>query len=346
MVTEGSSQGSLPDASPVVPSRARQDWTRPLGQFFIVHREVTIFAVLVVLIVFFAVKNGEFLTYDNIVTIGQYVAPVAVIGSGEVLLLTLGEIDLSAGQTFLMSAWITLWLQQDGIPIGWAITISLLCCAAVGAFNGLFTILFNVPSFVTTLGTYYALLGIVLIVSNDEQVSMVGITGRFGQIFGMSNWAEMFWALGIVVVLHVLLKAARFGWHVTATGGNKLGASEAGIPASRVKIWCFVIVALGAGFIGILDSIRVESLDPASPGTSMMFSAVSAAVIGGTALTGGRGTIIGAFLGACVLGVLNDGFELIGVSANTFTLMLGLVILAAMALNSRLGVLGSSRSGR
>jgi len=86
--------------------------------------------------------------------------------------------------------------------------------------------------------------------------------------------------------------------------------------------------------------------DPASPGSSMMFSAISAAVIGGTALTGGRGTIIGAFLGACVLGVLNDGFELIGVSANMFTLMLGLVILAAMALNSRLGVLGSSRSGR
>jgi ribose/xylose/arabinose/galactoside ABC-type transport system permease subunit len=91
-----------------------------------VHREVTIFAVLVVLIVFFAVKNGEFLTYDNIVTIGQYVAPVAVIGSGEVLLLTLGEIDLSAGQTFLMSAWITLWLQQDGIPIGWPSTSALL----------------------------------------------------------------------------------------------------------------------------------------------------------------------------------------------------------------------------
>jgi simple sugar transport system permease protein len=221
-----------------------------------VHREVTIFAVLVVLIVFFAVKNSEFLTYDNIVTIGQYVAPVAVIGAGEVLLLTLGEIDLSAGQTFLLSAWITLWLQQDGIPIGWAIVISLLCCVAVGLFNGLFTIMFNVPSFVTTLGTYYALLGVVLIVSNDEQVSMVGITGRFGQIFGMSNWAELFWALGIVVVLHVLLKGARFGWHVTATGGNKLGASEAGIPANRVKIWCFVIVALGAGFIGILVSTR------------------------------------------------------------------------------------------
>ena len=76
-----------------------------------------------------------------------------------------------------------------------------------------------------------------------------------------------------------------------------------------------------------------------------MFSAVSAAVIGGTALTGGRGTIIGAFIGACVLGVLEDGFSLIGVSANTFTLMLGLVILAAMALNSRLGVLASSTRG-
>ncbi len=129
--------------------------------------------------------------------------------------------------------------------------------------------------------------------------------------------------------------------HVTATGGNLLGAAEAGIPVRRIKVWSFMILAFGAGFIGLLDSIRIQSLDPASPGTTVMFSAVSAAVIGGTSLLGGRGTVIGATIGAIVLGVLEDGFNLIGVSANEFTLVTGLVILVAMAINVQLSRVGA-----
>jgi simple sugar transport system permease protein len=133
---------------------------------------------------------------------------------------------------------------------------------------------------------------------------------------------------------------------VTATGGNLLGASEAGIPTKRIKVWCFVILALIAGFIGILDGIRIGSLDPAAPGTQEMFLAVSAAVMGGTALTGGRGTILGTIFGAIVLGILEDGFNIIGVSANAFTLAEGLVILGAMAVNIQLNRVIISKGGR
>ncbi len=330
-----------PVPAPAAPSTARRGPAGALLRLFTSRREATIFIVAVAIIIYFAARTSAFYSYANIVTIVQYMAPIGVIGVGEVFLLTLGEIDLSAGQIFLISPWIVVWLQQAGLPIGWAITVSLLCCVVIGAINGLITVLLNVPSFVTTLGTYFSLLGLVLIVSNDAQADMPGTTGMFGQVFGISSWSEIGWALAIVVVLHVVLKRTRFGMHVTATGGNLLGAAEAGIPVRRIKVWSFMILAFGAGFIGLLDSIRIQSLDPASPGTTVMFSAVSAAVIGGTSLLGGRGTVIGATIGAIVLGVLEDGFNLIGVSANEFTLVTGLVILVAMAINVQLSRVGA-----
>jgi simple sugar transport system permease protein len=299
----------------------------------LLRRETAIFVVAVVLIVYFSVRNHNFYSYSNIVTIVQYIAPIAVIGAGEVLVLVLAEIDLAAGQTFLICPWIVYLLWHDGFPLGVAIVLSLACCLAIGAINGLITVLLNVPSFVTTLGVYFALLGIVLVYSGDTQADMPGVTGKFGQAFGINNWSEIGWGLAIVAVIWFVLKRTRFGLHVTATGGNILAAAEAGIPTKRVKVWCFMILAVAAGFIGIIDSIRIQSLDPAAPGTVEMFLAVSAAVIGGTALTGGRGTVLGTVIGAVVLGVLEDGFNLLGVSANAFTFAEGVVILVAMAVN-------------
>jgi simple sugar transport system permease protein len=312
----------------------------------VLRREAAIFFGAVIVIAYFCIRNSNFYSYTNIVTIAQYIAPIVVIGGGEVLLLVLAEIDLSAGQTFLLSPWIVYLLFTDGFPLGWAIFLSLLCCLAVGAINGLFTVLLNVPSFVTTLGTYFAMLGLVLIESGDEQADMPGNTGNFGQAFGISSWSEIGWALAIVGVLWFVLKKTRFGVHVIATGGNPLGAAEAGIRTRRIKVWCFMILALGAGFIGILDSIRIGSLDPAAPGTQEMFLAVSAAVIGGTALTGGRGTVLGTIIGAIVLGTLEDGFNLIGVSANAFILCEGLVILGLMAINVQLNKVITRKGGR
>ena len=306
-------------------------------QKILLRRETAIFAVAVVLIIYFSLRNQNFYSYANIITMVQYIAPIAVIGAGEVLVLVLAEIDLAAGQTFLISSWIVylLW-HEGGVPLGLAIILSLLCCLAIGAINGLITVLLNVPSFVTTLGVYFSLLGIVLVFSGDNQADMPGVTGKFGLAFGINNWSEIGWGMAIVAVIWFVLKRTRFGVHVTATGGNLLAAAESGIPTKRVTVWCFMILAFGAGFIGIIDSIRIGSLDPAAPGTSEMFLAVSAAVIGGTALTGGRGTVLGTIIGAIVLGVLEDGFILIGVSANAFIFAEGLVILVAMAVNVQL----------
>ena len=253
-VAAATSLVSHPGNSPVVPSGARRGWVGTVQRQLAAHREVTIFVVLVALVIFFSVKSAAFYSYDNVVTIGQYIAPIAVIGAGEVLLLTLGEIDLSAGEIFLFSAWVVYWLQADGVPIGWAITIALFCSIAIGAINGLFTILFNVPSFVTTLGTYYTMLGLVLIVSNDAEVTMVGSTGRFGQIFGTSNWGELLWAVGLVTMFADPAEGDRL--RVAHNGDGRQQARRRGVrhPCEPDQGLVFRAPCRSpAGFIGILD---------------------------------------------------------------------------------------------
>lgn len=299
--------------------------------------EITITIVLVVLVGYFSLRSSAFYSYTNIVTMLQYIAPIAVIGAGEVLLLDLAEIDLSAGQVFLTAPWFVVLLSHHGMPIGGGIAISLLLCVTVGAINGGLIVWLKVPSFVATLGTNYVLAGFVLIASSQIQTSMVGTTGTLGSVLGISNWSEPICALVIVLLVWALLKGTAFGLHVTATGGNELGAEEAGIAVRRVKILCFMVIAVIAGVIGIFDAIRIGSLDPAAPGLTVMLSGVSAAVIGGTALTGGKATVLGALIGAFVLGVLEDGFNLIGVSANWFILVEGAVILLAMTVNVQIG---------
>jgi simple sugar transport system permease protein len=214
----------------------------------------------------------------------------------------------------------------------------------IGAVNGLITVKLHVPSFITTLGMTFALEGIILIGSNGAPAVPVG-SGTMADILGLWTWSEAVWALAIVAVMHVLLRRTTFGLHTIATGGNLQSARESGIKVDLVKIWCFVLCSLLGGLIGILDGYHIGAIDPATDGLSFMFYGVSAAVIGGTALTGGRGTMIGACIGAIVLGVLEDGFLIMGVNSFAYDLVLGVAILVAMILNIQLERATARRRG-
>ncbi len=134
----------------------------------------------------------------------------------------------------------------------------------------------------------------------------------------MGEWgySETIWTIAIAAVMHVLLRHTRWGLHTIAAGANQLGASEAGIQVKRLKLGNFVIAALLAGFTGILEGSRITPIDPQAGGNQIMFLAVAAAVIGGTPLAGGSGTILGGLIGAAVLGILHDGFTLIGINVS------------------------------
>jgi simple sugar transport system permease protein len=300
------------------------------------RREIAIILVAAGLFLYFWTSTTAFATVDNFVTLTQFLAPIAVIGAGEAILLTAGEVDLSAGTAFIFFPFVVYYLwANSGVALPLAIIIALVCAAAFGLVNGLITTLLDVPSFVTTLGTLFALFGIQQITSNGVQET-ISPAGAGGSVLGSYSWAEILWALLFVAVMFVMLHQSRFGAHVVATGGNLLGASEAGIPVKRVKTWCFILVSVVSAYIGIVDSIRITTLDPGNDGTQEMFYAIAAAVIGGTALSGGRGTIVGAAIGAVVLGILFDGLYIKGVSAYYFQLVLGTAILIAMAANVQL----------
>jgi simple sugar transport system permease protein len=306
-------------------------------RLFLYQRELTPIVITIGLFIYFGITSGSSFTGTlSLASAAGFAGPIAAIAVGQVLLLVLAEIDLSAGQMFLFCPWVEYWLHNAGVPIVLAILIALAVVCLVGAVNGLITVLLNVPSFVTTLAMNFILFGVVLVGSKEAEGSPIPLSGQssFASSFmGNSNWSEIIWVAVITLLLAFVLTQTRFGTRIIATGGNLLGAAEAGVPIKRVKVWAFVISAFFAGLIGIVDAVKYGTLDPGNEGISYILYAVGACVIGGTALTGGRGTVVGAFIGAILLGVLEDGLTVAGISTDDFYIYVGVVIVVAMALN-------------
>jgi simple sugar transport system permease protein len=336
-------------------AQARDLGWRALGAFAR-RREASIFVVGLALVAYFSLRSSAFYEGDSIKNIGVYIAPLALIASGEVMLLICGEIDLSIGRVFALSPiimYLTSAPEPDGLglPIWIGVIFGLLAAAAVGFVNGFVTTVFRVPSFITTLGMLFFLNGINLRALHGFQVETPG-GSTFTKIFGGNSlWfnSEFWWAVTIVILLQIVLVRTRWGLHTIATGGNLIGASESGVNVRRIKIGTFMLASMLGGLAGIMDSVRITSILPLQGGPDIMFLGVAAAVIGGTSLLGGSGTIIGGFLGVCVLAILNIGFTTLGVSAFNFDLIIGLAILIAMLLNvqiqrlKNLGRLGRPR---
>ena len=308
-------------------------------RLFLYQRELTPILITIALFAYFTIRAGSTFTDQlSLSSAAGYAGPIGAIAVGEVLLLMLAEIDLSAGQVFLFAAWVEYWLHNLGLPLVVAIVLALVICCGVGAVNGLITVRLNVPSFVTTLAMNFILYGLVLIYSNYSQASPIPLSASSGfasKLMGAWRWSEILWVVAITILATLLLRRTRFGVRIIATGGNLLGAAEAGVPVRRVKVWGFVLCSFISGLVGIVDAVKYGSLDPGNSGVDYILYAVGACVIGGTALTGGRGTVIGAFIGAILIGILEDGLTLIGVSTNDFYVWVGVVIIFAMALNAQ-----------
>jgi simple sugar transport system permease protein len=312
------------------------------------RREASILVVLLVLVVYFSLRTNAFFGRENAQVIAEFSAPIAIIAAGEVMLLICGEIDLSVGNVYAFSAWIFYFAATDwGFPIWLAVIAGLISGSLVGLANGLITVYLRVPSFITTLGMIFFLNGLTLRISGAFPVETPG-GHTFFRIFGGAPYATSYWALGVIVVMAILLSRTRWGLRTLATGGNLVGASESGVSVNRIKIGNFILCSTLGALAGMLEGVRLTSIQPLQGGTSIMFYAVAAAVIGGTSLFGGSGTIIGAALGVLVLAVLNLGFTLQGVNAYTFDLVLGIAIIVSMAFNVSLerlrqsGLLGGS----
>ena len=330
------------DVPPQGPAKswARRGGALSLGQRFLTLREGSIIVVTLIAFIYFSTSTDRFLTSSSLKSLLPYFAPFAILAAGEVFVMINGEIDLSIGAVYLFTPFIFYKLNNNvGLPLIPAMIGSLLVAMLIGLFNGLAVSVLGISSFVATLGTLFTLDGLTLIISHATQVTTPGTSvvkvGTFAQVFGGGTYSELFWAIGIVFVLQMVLSFTRWGIYTVAVGGNRVGASEAGVRTRLVLTRNFVLCAGLAGFVGILEAVRAVTTTPDPSGSNaILFQAISAAVIGGTLLQGGSGTVVGAFIGAIFLGVLQEGLNIKGVSANYFLFYLGLAVLIAMAFNT------------
>ncbi len=337
--TPGAQAPSTPPGGPAPSRPARGNAGLNLLIRFLSLREGSIIVVTIIAIVYFGVSVSKFFTGSNFKNLLPYFCFLAIMAAGEVFVMTLGEIDLSIGALYLFIPFVYVKLANAGIPLIPSIILSLLIALVIGGINGFFITYIGVASFTATLAMLFFLDGLTLIISHSEELttpgtSVVGVH-TFAQIFGAGTYSELIWAVGIVVVLQIVLTFTRSGLYTVATGGNKLGSAEAGINVNFVYLRNFMLSSLTAGFAGILEAVRTSSVSPDPSGSNEnLLLAIAAVIIGGTLMSGGSGTVIGALIGAVFLGVLNDGLVLKGTSATKEDLFLGIAIIIAMVLNT------------
>jgi simple sugar transport system permease protein len=309
---------------------------------FMQQREASVVVIAIVLLVYFSTTTTGFDTHGSIVNIAQYLAPYTIIGIGEVFLMVSGEIDLSVGFVWMFSPFVMHFLVDSGFQTILAVIVTILLMSLIGFANGVITTFFGVPSLITTLGTGYIIFGYALTVSSAQQINLPPQSLRWAGWFGAGNWSEFIWATVLTVFFQIVFIRTRWGLYTVSVGGNLLGAREAGIKVNWIKIGNFMICSALGGLAGILESFLRNIIDPSAGQLAVVLVALAGVVIGGTAMAGGSGTVIGAWLGVLVLGILSDGFNLRGISANNFQMILGGAILIMMIANTYLGKLRTS----
>jgi simple sugar transport system permease protein len=317
-------------------------FTRGVGVFGR-QREATVLVVAVALLLYFWLSHASsFASEDNAVDLlSEIMAPIAIIAIGEVMLLICGEIDISVGFIYTFTPFVMFYAITDyHVPVVLAVILALLAGVVIGWVNGFITVTLGVPSFITTIGTGFVLQGLALVVSHAEPQPVPLAWNGVGKWFGIPaatwQWAPLIWTVVLVLIFHVVLVRTRWGLYTIAAGGNLLGAREAGINVARIKYGNFMIMGFLGALVGVQAAFYTSDVDPSGGGYPPMFYAIIAAVIGGTAMLGGSGTILGAFLGAIVLATLEDGFTIAGINANNLPIIFGAAILIAMIANVQL----------
>lgn len=293
------------------------------------------FLALLVLAAALAVLSPDFLTLGNLLDVTRQVSINAVISFGMTLVILLGGIDLSVGSILAVSSLVAALLMRAGDSAALAASIAIICGALMGAVNGLLVTKGRVAPFIATLGTMTLLRGLALVLCQGSPIS--GFPSQFFAALGGGYLARLIplpvvWMLVLFAILWFVLDRTVFGRHVYATGGNPEAASLSGVNVDRVQILVYTLSGFTAAVAGIILTSRLDSAQPTA-GAGYELDAITAVVLGGTSLSGGRGWIFGTLLGALLIGVLNNGLNLVGVSAFYQQVIKGSVILLAVLLD-------------
>ena len=289
------------------------------------------------LIVIFAFASPVFLTPENFANIGRQTTLVSIMAVGMAMVIICGEFDLSVGSVMALSGVLAaLAMQRFGDVWVIGAVVAIAAGAAVGLVNGVLTTALSIPSFLITLGSLSIARGLALLVTGTRPINILDenyytIFGE-GTIFGVP--VPILWTVVVAIAGIVLLHYSTFGRQIYATGGNATAARYTGINTKRVKIICLTIVGSLAGLATLVLTARSHAARP-DAGAGIELDVIAAVILGGAALSGGRGTIIGALIGSLMIGVLNNGLNLVGVDPSLQLMVKGLIIWFAVAIGRR-----------
>lgn len=306
--------------------------------------------VLLVLFALFSVIAPNFLSVASLLLIAKHVALYGILAVGMTYVIITGGIDLSVGAVVGLTGMIIGGLIQEGLVLPWfgvtlyfsvpaVFIIAIILGALVGLVNGLIITKLKVPAFITTLGTMYILRGFANLRSNgatfsslsgNEALGNTGFSFFGSNSFGIPNGAIFFAVIAIIAA--VVLKRTPFGWHTLAIGGNARAAKFSGIKVNKDTIIVYIIAGVCAAIVGVITTSQLMAAHP-DTGNSWEMNAIAAAVLGGTSMSGGIGTIGGTVLGAFIIGVINDGMVMCGVSEFWQMVIRGLVVVLAVVID-------------
>jgi ribose transport system permease protein len=317
-----------------------------LGRF----REINVLAALLLLSLYFYWRRPDiFVKPANLAVIMRFIATFGMLAIGEVLVIITGGIDLSVGSMLAFTGVITAWMMLKGIgnipPIGVApaILITLITGALVGIWHGAFVTKLKIPPFIITLGTYLIARGLAANITRGyPQVFDSGHPflilgqGDLAALLGLHGWG-LFGAipisfvilLVIAVIVFIILNHTPLGYRIYAVGGNIEAARLSGVNVDRVRIFCYATSGFLAALTGVILASRLGQGTPVV-GSAYELWAIAAAVIGGTSLMGGEGTVIGAILGAAIMGVMQNGMVVLNISSYIQDVILGTVLVIAV----------------
>jgi ribose transport system permease protein len=303
--------------------------------FFKDWRQNIIYIGFIGVFIFFAITLGHkgFLDTNNLLNIIRQTAMIAIMAVAMTYVLSAGEIDLSVGAVAgLASVATAMGMDYGGMFFG--ILCGLATGLAVGMFNGLLTTRVGIPSFLTTLAMMGIAKGIAMWVSGTKAVPILSETYAF--LFGGGSLGPvpltLFWMLAVAIAGHIVLRKSTFGRWVLATGGNETAARYSGIRTSSIKLRVLIISSMAAALAGMLYAGRFQT-GRFQLGEGDELSVIAAAVLGGTSLFGGKGTVIGSIMGALMIGLINNGLILAGLEFSQQLIARGAIIILAVAIS-------------
>jgi len=312
----------------------RRFGSRSGGDFL---REYFVFFALVALVIFFSLASPYFLTGQNLANIGRQTATVSIIAVGMAFVIINAQIDLSVGSVFALCGMAAAIVMQS-VANFWLLGAFAAVAVGIifGFLNGFITVKLGVPSFLVTLGMLGVARGIALIVTDTKPVLIANPDYFliFGETTILGIPIAILWTIVIVGLGMLVLHKSVFGMRVFATGGNPQAARFTGVNTHRTIILSFVITGALVGLASLLFTGIARAARP-DLGGGLELDVIAAVILGGVSLFGGRGTIVGVLAGSLIIGVMNNGLVLMGVSSSIQEVIKGIIIIAAVSLSKK-----------